>query len=639
MNKLSFLSSIPSNKDTYIYVLPTNSQKSLNLDEVSIKVHILDLRGNPLLVFPAAGASSDGVSFTLSNLANLGSGTYAIYLELLYAHHQEFYPNDSVKYITIKDDDSGNLTFVNMFTAKSSSIVTPQDTKSDLQDAKSDLTGVLHVHDIDLRSIITNTLAYGNSANVSLDQNDNLIFDIPAGPKGDRGNTGPVGPKGDKGDTGPQGPKGDTGLTGPQGPQGPKGDKGEPGIQGPQGIQGPVGKIGATGPQGIQGPKGDTGYSAYQSWLNVGNKGTEADFVKTFHGIQGPRGETGPQGPQGPIGPKGDKGDPGSQGPAGRDGSAGPQGKTGPQGPKGETGATGSQGPKGDKGDPGFYHYTVDLTDTKYNRNKWYYVDADDRQLGSLGSISYFSLDAPLGIGVNVPYGNHITRRDHDYYFDACARQTVLYGQGGWGDYDYHKIIVLDDKMNYTRDGKRLLTFAVPSDNNLNYAFYARGGLKINIASDVSGLTWTPHTDTYVVNNTTIPVLDDAPDLRAVGLLDDFTFWALPMSQLKQQLQRSGIWAMKMVAGGNVSGRYITDLYNASATNLPAINDLVIQPDGNVFSVTNVYKDPNPQAANGGGTFDLGPALFSIKGNTPSEDDILAKTKQYVDDDILNGKW
>lgn len=117
MNKLSFLSSIPSNKDTYIYVLPTNSQKTLNLDEVSIKVHILDLRGNSLLVFPAAGASSDGVSFTLSNLANLGSGTYAIYLELLYAHHQEFYPNDSVKYITVKNDDSGNLTFVNMFTA------------------------------------------------------------------------------------------------------------------------------------------------------------------------------------------------------------------------------------------------------------------------------------------------------------------------------------------------------------------------------------------------------------------------------------------------------------------------------------------------------------------------------------------
>lgn len=101
----------------------------------------------------------------------------------------------------------------------------------------------------------------------------------------------------------------------------------------------------------------------------------------------------------------------------------------------------------------------------------------------------------------------------------------------------------------------------------------------------------------------------------------------------------SSIWAMKMSVGGNVSGRPITDLYNASATNLPAVNDLVVQPYGSVFSVTNVIKDTTPGAADGGGTFDLGPALFSIKSDTPSEDDILAKTKQYVDDSILNGKW
>lgn len=101
----------------------------------------------------------------------------------------------------------------------------------------------------------------------------------------------------------------------------------------------------------------------------------------------------------------------------------------------------------------------------------------------------------------------------------------------------------------------------------------------------------------------------------------------------------SSIWAMKMSVGGNVSGRPITDLYNASATNLPAVNDLVVQPYGSIFSVTNVIKDTTPGAADGGGTFDLGPALFSIKSDTPSEDGILAKTKQYVDDSILNGKW
>lgn len=84
---------------------------------------------------------------------------------------------------------------------------------------------------------------------------------------------------------------------------------------------------------------------------------------------------------------------------------------------------------------------------------------------------------------------------------------------------------MLDDQPSrFTTDGKRLLTFAVPNDRNLNYAFYARGGLKINIASDVSGLIWTPHTDTFVQNGTTIPVLDDAPDPKAIGLDDDHTF-------------------------------------------------------------------------------------------------------------------
>ena len=69
---------------------------------------------------------------------------------------------------------------------------------------------------------------------------------------------------------------------------------------------------------------------------------------------------------------------------------------------------------------------------------------------------------------------------------------------------------------------------------------------------------------------------------------------------------------MPIPAGGNVSGRWNTDLYNASAINLPVVNDLVIQPDGNVFSITKVTKDSST-ATDGGGTFDIGPVLFSIK--------------------------
>ena len=158
----------------------------------------------------------------------------------------------------------------------------------------------------------------------------------PQGPKGDKGDTGEQGPKGDKGDTGPAGPKGDTGAQGPkgdkgdtgsQGLQGPKGDTGE---QGPKGDKGDTGSQGPKGDTGLQGEKGDTGAqgkSAYQSWLDAGNTGTESDFVSALGGIPG---ETGP---------KGDKGDTGEQGPKG---DTGEKGATGEQGPKGDTGPAGS---------------------------------------------------------------------------------------------------------------------------------------------------------------------------------------------------------------------------------------------------------------------------------------------------------
>lgn len=70
-------------------------------------------------------------------------------------------------------------------------------------------------------------------------------------------------------------------------------------------------------------------------------------------------------------------------------------------------------------------------------------------------------------------------------------------------------------------------------------------------------------------------------------------------------------WVMKTTAGGNVSGRDITDLYNASNTNLPMVGDSVLQPDGNVYRVTGVSDTDN--SSNGGGSFNLGSALFSIK--------------------------
>ena len=666
MNKLSFLSSIPSNKDTYIYVLPTNSQKSLNLDEVSIKVHILDLRGNSLLVFPAAGASSDGVSFTLSNLANLGSGTYAIYLELLYAHHQEFYPNDSVKYITIKDDGSGNLTFVNMFTAESSSIVPPQDTKSNLTD-------VLHVHDIDLKSIETRTVPDGHNANVTLDQNDNLIFEIPKGTTGDRGPTGPVGPQGPQGPVGPKGPqglkgdKGDTGSQGPQGqvgPQGKQGPQGIPGIQGPKGDKGdvgPQGPIGKTGPQGVPGPqgpvgpkgdkgdKGDAGYSAYQSWLNAGNRGTEADFVKTFHGIQGPRGETGPAGPQGPIGPKGDKGDPGSQGPQGIQGPIGKTGPTGLQGPKGETGATGSQGPVGPKGDTGKSAYQAWL-EAGHSGSESDFINSlkgakgdkgdkgDTGPQGPKGDKGDKGDTGPQGIQGNTgatgptgpqgpigPAGKNFNIRKT---FESVSAMEASKGAGFTeGDFTMiaSNVSDPDNSKLYVWDGSK---FVYISDLSGAQGIQGPQGIQgIQGVQGKQGLTGPqgPKGDKGDTGATGIqgPKGDkgetgpqgpagpkgDKGDTGSQGPKGD------PGDTGPQGVAGKdgrSVWYSTANYGPNQVQRWFIDLVNASASNPPKVNDIMINADGNIAMITNVNSDN--YAGEGGGTFDYGPWIGNIKG-------------------------
>ena len=65
-----------------------------------------------------------------------------------------------------------------------------------------------------------------------------------------------------------------------------KGEKGDKGDQGEQGIQGEKGDKGDQGEQGIQGDKGEDGKSAYEIWLELGNEGTEEDFIAWLKGEQ-----------------------------------------------------------------------------------------------------------------------------------------------------------------------------------------------------------------------------------------------------------------------------------------------------------------------------------------------------------------
>lgn len=63
-----------------------------------------------------------------------------------------------------------------------------------------------------------------------------------------------------------------------------KGEKGDRGEQGPQGETGSIGPQGIQGESGPQGPKGEQGESAYEIWLQLGNTGTELDFIKSLEG-------------------------------------------------------------------------------------------------------------------------------------------------------------------------------------------------------------------------------------------------------------------------------------------------------------------------------------------------------------------
>jgi hypothetical protein len=64
-------------------------------------------------------------------------------------------------------------------------------------------------------------------------------------------------------------------VTGPTGPKGDQGDKGETGV---------------TGLQGDKGDTGDNGLSVYESWLSLGNAGTEQEFLDSLKGATGATG-------------------------------------------------------------------------------------------------------------------------------------------------------------------------------------------------------------------------------------------------------------------------------------------------------------------------------------------------------------
>jgi len=120
--------------------------------------------------------------------------------------------------------------------------------------------------------------------------------------------------------------------------------EGPAGAQGMEGAQGEQGPAGAAGPAGADGADGD---SAYQVAVDNGFIGTEAEWLESLVGPEGPQGDQGPVGPAGADGAQGPAGPQGEQGIQGPSGPAGEQGIQGIQGPQGIQGEVGPEGPAG----------------------------------------------------------------------------------------------------------------------------------------------------------------------------------------------------------------------------------------------------------------------------------------------------
>lgn len=103
MNNLNYTVS----DGTTIYLVPTNSRHTISFSEVNaMYLHILNSQGKQVAVFPV-NYDDDGVYWALGQLGGLAGDTYAFYLELKYSDtYSEYYPDNSVKYFTVIDDEN-----------------------------------------------------------------------------------------------------------------------------------------------------------------------------------------------------------------------------------------------------------------------------------------------------------------------------------------------------------------------------------------------------------------------------------------------------------------------------------------------------------------------------------------------------
>ena len=110
------------------------------------------------------------------------------------------------------------------------------------------------------------------------------FLDSLIGADGQDGQDGAPGVNGQDGQDGAPGANGQDGQDGAPGANGQDGQDGQDGAPGANGQDGLDGQDGAQGPQGEPGEMGIAGASAYETWLSLGNTGSEQDFIDYLSG-------------------------------------------------------------------------------------------------------------------------------------------------------------------------------------------------------------------------------------------------------------------------------------------------------------------------------------------------------------------
>lgn len=97
------------------------------------------------------------------------------------------------------------------------------------------------------------------------------------------------------------------------------------------------------------------------------------------------------------------------------------------------------------------------------------------------------------------------------------------------------------------------------------------------------------------------------------------------------------VWYCRFSRGANKTGNYWSDLTPAPTTaNPPKLGDTMVDSAGNIYQITNVVVGTTEE---GGGTFDYGPLLTSIKGETgPAGKDAVINVVTQAEYDALADK-